>query len=60
MPLRIMMGTCAFPKWGIYFVGPINPPTHKNWAQYTIVVTNYIAKWVEEKAKPKKDAWTTV
>ena len=28
MPLRPMMGVRAFAKWGIDFVGPIDPLTH--------------------------------
>ena len=28
MPLRLIIGACAFAKWGIDFVGPINPLAH--------------------------------
>ena len=28
MPLQPMMGVRAFAKWGIHFVGPIDPPAH--------------------------------
>ena len=54
-----MMGARAFAKWGINFVGPINPPAHRTWAQYIIVVTDYLTKWVEAKATVKNDARTT-
>ena len=59
MPLRPMMGAQAFAKWGIYFVGPINPPAHRTKTQYIIVATDYLTKWVEAKATPKNDAQTT-
>ena len=59
MPLRPMMGAHAFAKWGIDFVGPINPPAHRTRAQYIIVATDYLTKWVEAKATQKNDARTT-
>ena len=59
MPLRPMMGARAFAKWGIDYVGPINPPAHKTRAQYIIVATDYLTKWVEAKATQKNDARTT-
>ena len=46
----------AFAKWGIDFVGPIDPPTHRTHAQYIIVATDYVAKWLEAKATQKNDA----
>ena len=59
MPLRPMMGARAFSKWGINFVGPIQPAAHKTHAQYIIVATGYLTKWVEAKATIKNDARTT-
>ena len=59
MPLRPMMGARAFAKWGINFVGPIQPPAHKTHAEYIIVATDYLTKWVEAKATVKNDARTT-
>ena len=59
MPLRPMMGARAFAKWGIDFVGPINPPAYRTGAQYIIVATDYLTKWVEAKATQKNDARTT-
>ena len=58
MPLRPIMSARAFAKWGIDFVGPIKLPTKGSRAQYIIVATDYLTKWVEEKATPKNDACT--
>ena len=54
-----MMGARAFAKWGIDFVGSINPPAYRTGAQYIIVATDYLTKWVEAKATQKNDARTT-
>ena len=59
MPLRPVMATRDFAKWGIDFVGPIKPPTHHTHAEYIIVATDYLTKWVEAKATMKNDARMT-
>ena len=59
MPLRPVMATRAFSKWGIDFVGPIKPPTQHTHAEYIIVAIDYLTKWVEAKATVKNDAKTT-
>ena len=59
MPLRPMMEARAFTKWGIDFVGPIDPPAMHTHAQYIIMATNYVTKWVEIKATQKNDSYTT-
>ena len=59
MPLRPIMSTRAFAKWGIDFVGPIKPPARGSGAQYIIVAIDYLTKWVEAKATPKNTARTT-
>ena len=59
MPLRPMIAVRAFAKWGIDFVGPINPSAFCTGAQYIIVSTDYLTKWVEAKATRKNDARTT-
>ena len=58
MPLRPMMGATTFAKWGIDFVGPIHPTTMHTHAEYIIVATDYVTKWVEAKAIVKSNART--
>ena len=54
MPLQPMMGSRAFAKWGIDFVGLIDPPAHRTHAQYIIVTMNYVTKWLEAKGHTKE------
>lgn len=58
MPLQPMMGTRAFTKWEIDFVQPIKPPARGSHAEYIIVATDYLTKWMESKATVKNDART--
>ena len=59
MPLQPMMGVRALAKWGIDFVGLIDPPAHQTHVQYIIVVMDYVTKCIEAKATQKNDAHTT-
>ncbi|MCO5581406.1 hypothetical protein L7F22_035290 [Adiantum nelumboides] len=52
------MGARKFAKWGIDFVGPIAPSAYKTHAQYIIVATDYLTKWVEAKATARNEAKT--
>jgi hypothetical protein len=46
-----------FEKWGIDFIGPINPAS-KSRNRYIILATDYATKWVEARATRKNDAGT--
>eukprot|EP00253_Pinus_taeda_P028823 PITA_28823 len=48
MPLQPQVTFEPFEKWGMYFVGPINPPSKQK--AYIIVCTDYLTKWAETKA----------
>jgi len=47
MPLQPQVTFKPFEKWGMDFVGPINPPSKQQ--SYIIVCTDYLTKQVETK-----------
>eukprot|EP00253_Pinus_taeda_P011848 PITA_11848 len=47
MPLQPQVTFEPFEKWGMDFVGPINPPSKQK--SYIIVCTDYLTKWAETK-----------
>jgi len=48
IPLQLQVTFEPFEKWGMDFVGPINPPSKQK--SYIIVCTDYLTKWAETKA----------
>ena len=47
MSLNPQMVLTPFDKWGMDFIGPIDPPS--NGKSYILVYTDYLTKWVEVK-----------
>eukprot|EP00253_Pinus_taeda_P017976 PITA_17976 len=48
MPLQPQVTFEPFEKWGMDFVGPINPPSKQR--SYIIMCIDYLTKWAETKA----------
>src|SRR5450759_4855007 len=54
-PLTPIVPLAPFEKWGIDFIGPINPASSRK-KKYIILATDYATKWVEARATVKNDA----
>lgn len=48
MPLTQQIILTPFDKWGMDFIGPIDPPS--NGKSYILVCIDYLTKWVEVRA----------
>jgi len=46
MPLKPVIATNPFEKWGLDFIGPINPPSSAGHV-FILIATNYFRKWSE-------------
>ncbi|OAE26883.1 hypothetical protein AXG93_3554s1010 [Marchantia polymorpha subsp. ruderalis] len=57
-PLTPIMPLAPFEKWGIDFVGPIQPVTRSTRRRYILVATDYATKMVEARATRRDDAAT--
>ena len=44
-----------FEKWGIGFVGPINPPNKNGRHSYILIATDYDTKWTETEPTKRDD-----
>ena len=56
-PLTPIIPISPFEKWGINFVGPINPVSARR-NRYIILATDYATKWVAARPTRKNDAAT--
>jgi hypothetical protein len=48
MPVQTQVSMEPFEKWGLYFVGPIGPPSNQK--DHILVCTNYLKKWSKVKS----------
>lgn len=48
MPLQLQVSLEPFSKWGLDFVGSIDPPSNKK--EHILVCTDYFTKWSEVKS----------
>lgn len=55
MSLTPILALAPFEKWGIDFVGPINPSSSHRRYQDFLVATNYVTKWAKTEATKKND-----
>jgi hypothetical protein len=46
MPLQPILPGFPFSKWGLDFIGPINPPSSAGQV-FILTATDYVTKWVE-------------
>jgi transposase InsO family protein len=46
MPLQPILPDFPFSKWGLDFIGPINPPSSTGQV-FILIATNYFTKWDE-------------
>jgi hypothetical protein len=46
MPLQPFLPYFPFSKWGLEFIGPINPPS-STWQVFILTATDYFMKWTE-------------
>jgi hypothetical protein len=46
MPLQPILPDFPFSKWGLDFIGPINPPSSTEQV-FILTTTNYFNKWTE-------------
>ena len=44
MPLHPQLSIEPFEKWGLDFIGPINPPSKNK--EHILVCIDYVTKWV--------------
>ena len=50
MPLMLILPLQPFEKWGLEFIGPIDPSTRHHFNCYILVGTDHGTKWVEAQA----------